>query len=108
MAVALRENESLTLSHVLRKPGTSADKAVQVVIRSIAHGRYLSDQKGGCAKQQPWRREYERFIIEDVGDGTVAIRSEHGNYLSLVKENRDICFRGHRENWERWYIKVRA
>jgi hypothetical protein len=70
------------------------------------HGKYMSAQPNGTMEcNRDHLRGWEKFTVEDAGNGTVGLKSYHGKYLSAQPDGRLECNRDHLRGWEKFTLE---
>lgn len=68
------------------------------------HGKYSSAQPDGTiVSDRDWLRGWEKFTIEDAGNGKIGLKSFHGQYLSAQPDGTLQCNRNWLRGWEMFH-----
>ena len=84
-----------------------ANKCATANIRTFRsfHGNFLSAFPDNSVQlmQKEKADTWEKFLVEDAGNGKIFLRSFHGTYLSAWTEN-NVKLIDHANEWEQWTI----
>ena len=91
----------------IEEPETPTPEPTPTIFGFKSHfGKYLSAQPNGTVEcNRDWLRGWEKFTVEDAGNGKVGLKSHFGKYLSAQPNGTVECNRDWLRGWEQFTIE---
>jgi hypothetical protein len=76
-----------------------------VALKGGHHGKYCADEGSKIVCNRDAINAWEKFTVEDAGDGKIALRGGHDGKLCADEKDRIKCNRGQQGQWEKFEVE---